>query len=300
MNLKQLKYVIVLANAGSFSKAASILGISQPSLSQYVKKIEEQLGVELFERSNGIVRITEAGRVYIDAGRKILDIEHSMKNKLLDISENKKGSLIIGTSPFRSASFMPEVAKEFKDKYPGINLVISEMETHDLFEAAEHGEFDICITNLPVDNRLFDYEEVLEEELVIAVKKGSSFDLKLSADCKNHTISNAKLLDDEDFVMIGENQLLQKTFDDMCSDFDIRPNTSVTVKSIQAQIEMVSCAMGAALVPEGIKKICPDGVNYYRLDLGIPKRKLALVYKKDKHKSALMLDLIKIIKSKDI
>lgn len=141
MNLKQLKYVLVLANAGSFSKAANILNISQPSLSQYIKKVEEQMGAELFERSNGTVRITDAGRVYIDIGRKILDLEDQMQNSFLDISQNKSGSIIIGTSPFRSASILPEIVASFRKKYSGICPIIVEMETHDLLEAAQRGEF---------------------------------------------------------------------------------------------------------------------------------------------------------------
>ena len=296
MNLKQLRYVIVLANAGSFSKAASILNISQPSLSQYVKKIEQQLGVELFERSNGSVRITEAGRVYIDVGRKILDLEHSMQNRFLDISENKSGTIIVGTSPFRSASFMPEVAADFRQRYPGIHLSISEMETHDLFESAEHGEFDMCITNLPVDDRMFDYKIITEEEIVLAVKKDSELDLKLRNVVKDKI--DISSLDNENFVMLTENQLMQKTLDNICTDYNLNLKTAVVVKSIQAQIEMVCSGMGAALVPEGIKKLCANRVSYYSLSADIPKRKLAVIYKKDKHLSVPMLDLIEIIKSK--
>ena len=78
MNMKQLKYVLVLAHEGSFSLAADTLGISQPSISQYIKKIEKEQGVELFDRTSGDVRITDAGRIYIEDGRKILDLEKQM------------------------------------------------------------------------------------------------------------------------------------------------------------------------------------------------------------------------------
>lgn len=73
MNAKQFKYVLTLANQGSFSKAAEVLEISQPSLSQYVKKIEQQIGLPLFDRINGVVRLTDAGRLYINTGRKVLE-----------------------------------------------------------------------------------------------------------------------------------------------------------------------------------------------------------------------------------
>ena len=119
MNARQFRYILVLAAEGSFSKAAKVLNISQPSLSQYVKKIEKQCGLSLFERTNNEVRLTDAGRVYIEAGRKILDIEHQMEGQFLSepaaasgqrarrffhdfsltIRWDKKRGLMIATSP---------------------------------------------------------------------------------------------------------------------------------------------------------------------------------------------------------
>ena len=103
MNIKQYKYVITLAKESSFSKAADVLNITQPSLSQYIKKIEKGIGLELFDRTNGDVRLTDAGRVYIEAGRKILDLEHQMEVSFSDLAAHKTGSLIIGAAPYRAA-----------------------------------------------------------------------------------------------------------------------------------------------------------------------------------------------------
>ena len=94
MNLKQFKYVQILATAGSFAKAAELLGISQPSLSQYVKKIEQQLGAELFDRTGGALRLTDAGRIYLDAGGKILNLEHQMLGQLNDLAAYKDGCMV--------------------------------------------------------------------------------------------------------------------------------------------------------------------------------------------------------------
>ena len=104
MNTKQLQYVLTLYQEGSFSRAADTLNITQPSLSQYIKKIEREIGLELFDRTNGDVRITDAGRVYIEAGKKILDIEHQMENSFTDLASYKTGSLIIGAAPYCAAS----------------------------------------------------------------------------------------------------------------------------------------------------------------------------------------------------
>ena len=130
------------------------LGISQPSLSQYIKKIEQEVGAALFDRTNGDVWITDAGRAYLDAGRKILDLEHQLDVQLSDLAESKAGSLIIGTAPYRAAGMMPTVARRFQALYPGMHLVVREGTTAELVEGMEHGEYDLCLTMLPIDGRI--------------------------------------------------------------------------------------------------------------------------------------------------
>lgn len=138
MNTKQLQYVLTLANEGSFSKAADVLNITQPSLSQYIKKIEREVGAELFDRTNGDVRLTDAGRAYIDIGRKMLDLKHQLEEQLSDIAVFKSGTISIGISAHRSVALMPSVVYAFKNLYPGITLQIIEKKRHELIEAAVH------------------------------------------------------------------------------------------------------------------------------------------------------------------
>ena len=154
MNAKQYKYVLTLAREGSFSKAADTLNISQPSLSQYIKKIETEIGLELFDRSGGDVKITDAGRIYVEAGQRILDIEHQMENAFTDLTESKTGSLVIGAAPYRAASMLPLIAKRFRSLHPGMHLIVREGTTAELAEGMEHGEYDLALTLLPIDRRL--------------------------------------------------------------------------------------------------------------------------------------------------
>ena len=169
MNSKQIQYVLTLAYEGSFSRAADALNISQPSLSQYIKKIEKEIGLELFDRTNGNVRLTDAGRVYIEAGKQIMDLEHRMELSFSDLSANKTGSLIVGAAPYRAASMLPEIARRFQAIHPGMHLKVQEGTTAELAEGMEHGEYDLCLTLLPLDGRIFEWEKVTEEELILAV-----------------------------------------------------------------------------------------------------------------------------------
>lgn len=303
MNLKQIKYVLTIAKEGSISKAAEELNISQPSLSQYIKKIEKELDVELFDRANGNCIITDAGRLYVETGRRILALEGQLQSNLLDIKENRAGSVTVGTTPFRSVSMMPSIVSAFKGRYPGLHMVVAEQGAQELKEAAERGEFDFCIVTLPVDERTLTAEVIMEEELVVAVPENSGLDKLLKENAIEHKerkyrAADAALIDRQEFVMLTDAQMMQKALDNLCKDNGISLKKAAVVKSLEAQIEMVRAGIGAALVPTGLIKYREnEGVNYYSLINELPKRKVAIVYRKDKKLSKVLRNLINDIKT---
>lgn len=297
MNLKQVRYVITLAQSESFSAAADELGISQPSLSQYVKKIENQVGMPLFERINGDVRLTDAGRIYIEYGKKILDLEHRMTTEFLDITENKTGSVIIGTSPYRSASMMPEIAKAFRSRYPGMCLIVEEMVSSDLISKMEKGAFDVCLTMLPVDEKLFAYEKIMEEEMILAVPADFP-------DMEAHTVPGRKYpvidvteIDGKSFVMITESQVMQQALNNVCDEYHLTLKKAAVVKALEAQINMVRRGIGAAVVPTGIERFCNKGeVRFYSFAQELPRREVVVMWRKDRKRPKVVTDLISVMK----
>ena len=298
MNTKQFQYVLTLAHEGSFSKAADVLNITQPSLSQYVKKIEKEIGTELFTRTNGDVRITDAGRIYIEAGRRILDIEHQMENAFNDIAECKMGSLIVGTSPYRSASMMPLIASKFKELHPNMYLVIREATTAELLDGMEQGEFDLAVTLLPVDEKRFCHEDLVEEEIVLAVP--AAWDRLPAEECsgRRYPAVNTAVLREHPLVMLTETQYMQKQLDDLLYDGSVQAAPAVVVKSLQAQIEMVMSGVGMAVVPSGVGRFCRDGsVVFYSFSDQLLKRKPAVIWRKGVRLSETAKELISVIKT---
>ena len=300
MNTKQLEYVLALSREGSFSKAADALNITQPSLSQYIKKIEKGIGLSLFDRTNGEVRLTDAGHVYLESGKQILDLEQQMNAKFQDIAEQKAGTLRIGTSPFRSASMMPTVARHFHDIYPGMYLVIDEMETHELIDGCEHGDFDFCLTIRPVDERIFAYELIMEEELVLAVPISAPPIASTVLPDRKYPAIDANQLNGLAFIMISESQVMQKALNSLCLEHKLNIHTATVVKSLEAQIAMVRAGVGVALVPTGIERFCSDGeVRFYSFTQQFPKRKVVAMWRKDRYLSQAARDLIDGMKKID-
>lgn len=297
MNMKQLKYVLLLADLGSFSAAADELGISQPSLSQYIKKIESQVGMTLFERINGDVRLTDAGQIYVEYGRKILNLEHQMETQFSDISENKVGSIIVGTSPYRSASMMPEIAKGFQAKYPGMHLVVEEMVSSDLVSKMEKGAFDLCLTMLPIDEKVFDYEKIMEEELILAVPADYPELKSIAEPNRKYPAIDVREIDGGRFVMITDSQVMQQALNALCDDYHLNLKKAAVVKALEAQINMVRKGIGMAVVPTGIERFCNEGeVRFYSFVQELPRREVVAMWRKDRKQPRVVSDLISVMK----
>ena len=298
MNTKQFQYVLTLAREGSFSRAADVLNITQPSLSQYIKKIEREVGLALFDRTNGDVQITDAGRVYIETARQILDLEHQMENSFTDLAANKTGSLVIGAAPYRAASMMPLVAAAFQKWHPGMHLVVREGTTAELVEGMEHGQYDLALTLLPIDGRLFSFEKVVEEELVLAVPADwAPLPTRKVADRRYPAVEAAQLSGCP-MVMLTETQYMQRQLQELLRHGEIRVRTACVVKSLEAQIEMVKAGVGMALMPSGIERFCTDGsVRFYSFAEPLPKREVVVMWRKDRKLSQVAEELKEVILS---
>lgn len=284
MNLRQFRYVLTLAEEGSFSRAAEALNIKQPSLSQYIKKVEKEMGMELFDRTSGNVRLTDAGRAYIDVGRKMLDLEHQLEGCFSDLAAYKTGTISIGISAHRSVALMPPIVAAFKKLYSGITLKIIERYRADLLDAAEHGEFDLIITTLPINSDMFFYETILVEENVVAttlslpVKDGTRFPI-ISA-CSLNGLS---------FAMLNEDHLMQRELDELIWKHRLILNKEVECTSLEALVEMVKAGVGSAFIPACLAK--DPSLHYYSIEETVPKREIVVMYRKEQYLSKAVIDL---------
>ncbi len=304
MNMKQFNYVTTLAQEKNFSRTAEKLNISQPSLSQYIRKIEKDLGEELFIRSGASVKLTDAGRVYIEIGQKILDLEKEMYSRLNDLRENKTGKIVIGVSPFRSVCIMPKAIKEFQKKYPGISVVLDEKVSDELKINAEHGDYDLCVSTLPIKESMFNFESMADEEIVVAVPKDyeSNVIFKAAAEKQEGRIFpviDIKLLSKEKFIMLGESQRVQKIFSEALSLNRVCPEKAVECISIEAAHAMVNAGIGLTAIPYSFVKYNSDlsRADYYSIKQIEPARDTVVFYSKEAYLSEPMKDMINILKN---
>lgn len=291
MNTKQLRYVAVLAEYKNFTRAADELGISQPSLSQYIKKIEKQLGTSLFIRVGQDVRLTEAGKAYLDLGRQILNLENEMNCKIADLANDVCGEIIIGIAPYRCTSIMPEVINEFHRSFPKIKVVLKEQLTCDLKENAERGRLDLGISTLPLDDSIFDYHTVMHEKTVFAIPK-KMVDKVLP----NYETVSIKEYAGLPLISIGETQIMGKLLINLCKSVNITPNIVVECIDQVAVHSMVISEVGAALLPLSLVQGHENNeVMYLFLEEHIENREIVVFYRKNSYLSRPMAKMVEIL-----
>ena len=218
----------------------------------------------------------------------------------MDLSMHKTGSLVIGAAPYRAASMMPLIAKRFQNLYPGMHLIVREGTTAELMEGMEHGAYDLAITLLPIDQRLFQYEKVMEEELILAVPSCfNPFPAKRILE-RRYPAVDVKMMNGQSFVMLTDTQFMQKQLEKLVLDYDLKMSASAVVKSLEAQIEMVKAGVGMALVPSGIDRFCTTAeVTFYSFTESLPKREVVVMWRKERRLSKTVEELKTAILSID-
>lgn len=169
MELRQLNYVIQIALEKNFSRAAEKLHIAQPSLSQQLSKLEQEIGVMLFRRTTNSVELTQAGQVFVNKSQEILDAVEQLKQEMDDMAQMRRGRLVVGTLPITGSHILPLVLPVFGEQYPQIEVVLVEDTTVKLEQLTASGGTDLSLLSLPLIDSSLAWEPFLEEEICLAV-----------------------------------------------------------------------------------------------------------------------------------
>ena len=296
MEFRQLKYVLTVAEERSFSNAAKKLYIAQPSLSQFIAKLEHQLGVQLFDRTISPLRLTYAGELYIEMSKKILDLKSQLSNQMDDIAELKKGRITIGISPFRSTYTLPHILPLFHERFPGIEVILAEGTMDELEKFALRGTTDFSIMNLPIKENLFDYEPITTEEILIALppRHPLSQSLRKKKDLQPQ-IALANLREDP-FILLKPGQRLRQSAMDLCWQAGFKPHIALESKSIEAAYALVATGMGVTFVVDTLANQRPNGSLCCSIAGLKPTRSIVIAYRQGRYLSKASKEFIVVAK----
>lgn len=170
MDLRQLEYIVTIAESESISQAAQSLFISQSGLNQQLIKLEKELGVPLFYRDNHHLQLTQAGKIYVSSAKEILNIKKKAYSQLKDLAGNITGEILLGLTPEHGIDMFTDIFPEFTKHFPGITLNLKENMVKQQHELLLKGQLDLGFVMLsPADKVDLNYVHLFNERLVLGV-----------------------------------------------------------------------------------------------------------------------------------
>lgn len=282
--LTQLEYVLAVHRLGHFAKAAAACQVTQPTLSMQIQKLEENLGVMIFDRSKKPILLTDVGRQLIEQMQSIVS-ESKKIESILETSKsgNIQGELLLGVIPTIAPYILPRLMPVLSTKFSGLKLTIREMQTHRIVEALQNDEIDVGLLATPIkEPRIIEFALYYEPFFVLCNKKHEFSKLNKI---------NYSALKADDIWLLEEGHCLRHQILDVCSlkkgkhlnkQFTFESGSIETLKSI------VDSVGGYTLIPWLAKDEIGKSTELLEFERPIPSREIGLVYRREHYKTELI------------
>lgn len=290
MELRHLRYFLAVAEELHFGRAAERIHIAQPPLSQQIKQLEKEIGVQLFRRTKRSVELTEAGKVFQRETYAVLErLEKGiLKTQLADRGE--AGWLGIGFLSSINYDVLPNVIRSFRNQYPNTELFLQEMQDAEQNQALLEKRIHVGFTRFPIVNKELDYEIVLREDLVVALPSAHRL-------AQKKTLRLAELAG-EPFIMFSRSK--PSVYTDymlrLCAEAGFQPRVVQNVGEVQTALGLVAAEIGITLVPASTQNLKRDGVVYRSLSKPKPALEIIMQYRKDET-SPVFTRFLEIVRS---
>ncbi len=247
MDFKHYQYVLKVAELQNMTKAANELYVSQPALSHYIAKLEDELGAVLFNRNTTPLTLTPAGERYVETARMVLALNDRLRQDISDINEQKKGRVVLGISHARASFFLPYVLPEFQRQYPGIEVKTVEIRSDKIEEYVSKGKCDIGILPLPLSGAYaLEQEIVCREELFLV--SGEPLPQGLRED--GRAFVNLEDCGNKPYLLLRKGHGIRSAVDVLFLEHGISPSHIFETTSNETAYRLSSVGMGISIVPE--------------------------------------------------
>ena len=291
---RSLQYLIAIAEHGSYTRAAEVLHVSQPTLSQQIKQLELLLQSPLLDRSGRGVRLTDMGEVYLRHARRAWGELNAGTRAINDLKNLSRGSLRVGWTPITEYLTCSLLANFFS-RYPSITLNTLEMPQNDIETAVAEDRIDLGIVfSRPITDasksRDFEIFTLFEEALCVAVGNDHPF-------AKRRTRISASDFSNESLVLLNNNFALRRRIDNYCLANKIEPNVAVETDSLSVIVEMVQLSPLATVLPSTIV-ISHLGLNSILPSPDLPHHTVSLIWHRGGYKSPACLAFLEMAADK--
>ncbi|GAJ96750.1 LysR family transcriptional regulator [Rhizobium rhizogenes] len=257
MELRQLRYFVAVARERNFSRAAEMLHIAQPPLSRQIQQLEEELGVNLLDRSKRPLSLTEAGRfLYEQAAKTLANLEH-IREQTRRIGRSQRERFIIGCVGSTLYGGIPDLVRRMRIQWPELDIEIREMMSTEQVTALKEGRIDVGFGRVRFNDREVERLTLREERLVVAFPKGHAKSFE------KEPIALAELQGEP---LIVYPSVPRPSFADeilnLLGELSVTPGSVEEVREIQAALGMVAAGVGLCIIPAASQRQRPDDVCY--------------------------------------
>lgn len=283
MNIRDLKYLIAVAEHCHFGHAADACFVSQPALSMQIKKLEDTLGVQLIERTNKSVFLTEIGKQITQHARDIIYRVDIMRDVARQAKDPYSGEVRIGVIPTLAPYLLPHIIPGLAQQFPNLKIFLHEEQTEHLIVKLKHGKLDAALFGLPLIDEDFTALPLFEEELLLAIPFSHPFSKRKSikpADLANKTL-----------LLLEDGHCLRDQVLSLCHSVNALADKSFQATSLETLRHMVASNAGITLIP---KLACRtnDGLCYLPFSSPKPTRMLGLIWRPSTAKKMLLENMV--------
>jgi len=281
MELRHLRYFVTVAEELHFGRAAQRLQIAQPPLSQQIRQLEEELGVQLFHRTKRSVQLTEAGQLFLEEASQILTRAEQAIQIVQRADRGETGRLTLGFVGSATYSVLPVVLKVFRRRFPEVLLSLYEMTTTQQVQALHEDRIHLGFVRPPIYEQELMIESILKEPFVAVLPEFHRL--------ANETQISLLTLANDPFILFP--RYLGSGFYDqivnMCQQVGFQPQVAQEAIQMQTIISLVAAELGVALVPASVQNLQRVGVVYKALAESTSQVELAMIWRPDKISSVL-------------
>jgi DNA-binding transcriptional LysR family regulator len=289
MELRHLRYFIAVAEELHFSRAAERLQIAQPPLSQQIRSLEKELGVQLFERTKRRVQLTEAGQVFLEEARLVLIQVEQAVRAVQRASRGEIGRLGVGVNSSATQSYVPEILRVFRERFPCVELVLHELTSHKQVQRIRDNRIDVGFLWLQnVEDSALSFMSIWQEPLIVALPEthplASLPQIPLEALAREPFVVPPRSLGAGFYSQIIS----------LCQQAGFSPKVAQEAMLMQTIVSLVAGGVGVALVPASLQNLQRVGVVYKALQGQTPELEMAIVWRRD-NSSPILREFLKVV-----
>jgi LysR family hydrogen peroxide-inducible transcriptional activator len=283
MNIRDLKYLVALADEGHFGRAAELCFVSQPALSMQIMKLEESLGIKLLERTNKSVLLTDQGALIVNRARHILHQVEEVREIARSAKDPFSGELRIGIFPTLAPYLLPLIIPKLSKRYPNLSFYLIEEQTSVLIEKLKQGKLHAALLAHPVIEKSFSHALLFEEEFLLATPIA-------------HALAKIKKVKQQDLqhqylLLLEEGHCMRDQALAVCHEMRGKEAPNFRATSLETLRNMVAAGVGITLMP---KLACNENEDIAYVPFALPKpvRSIALFWRTALSKEIVLKEIV--------